>query len=285
MVGDLATGFPLCVHEVKIMSPKRIDPSAVCGVVVFLVLAMFCTVPLNADETREKLRESDVASFLGNSRQMLVVLAPDWDNVHGMLQRYERQNDTAPWRAVGEPVAVSLGRSGQGWGRGLHPPDTALADEPEKREGDGRAPTGVFALTGGFAYNPEELAGAALPIARADQNLVCVDDPASRSYNVVTSGNVPDKDWESCENMLRTDHRYQYGIMVAHNQNPAQPGAGSCIFLHVEFSPGYETSGCTAMSPEAIKAVILWLDPDAVPLLVQLPEPVSARVKQDWGLP
>ncbi len=268
------------------MSTNRIASRAACGVVVCLALAMCFTVPLGAEEAREKNRKADAtAAFLSNSRQMLVVLAPDWGSVHGMLQRYERENDAATWRAVGEPVAVSLGRAGQGWGRGMHPPDTALADEPEKQEGDGRAPTGVFALTGGFAYNPEDLTGTALPVAHADQDLVCVDDPASRSYNVVTSRSMPDKDWNSFEDMLRTDHLYQYGIIVAHNQYPVQPGAGSCIFLHVERSPGYGTSGCTAMCPEAITEVIMWLDPAAKPTLAQFPEPVYARVKQAWNLP
>ncbi len=272
-------------QEVKKMNTNRIVSRAGCCVVLFLLVAMCFAVPLSADETREILSESDVAAFLSGSRQMLVVLAPDWSSVSGTLQRFEREDDFAPWRTVGEPVAISLGRAGQGWGRGLHPSGAALADEPEKREGDGRAPTGVFMLTGGFAYNPEDLNGTALPIAQADQDLVCVDDPASRYYNVVTSRNVPDKDWNSFEDMLRTDHRYQYGIMVAHNQDPALPGAGSCIFLHVEYSPGYETSGCTAMNPKAIQTVIMWLDPAAMPTLAQFPESVFARLKQAWGLP
>lgn len=268
------------------MSANRIASRVACGVGLFLALAMCFTVSLGAEETRENIRGVDgTATFLSNSRQMLVVLAADWGSIYGMLQRHERESDAAPWRPVGEPVAVSLGRSGQGWGRGLHPPDAGLADEPKKREGDGRAPTGVFALTGGFAYNPKELSGSALPIAHANQDLVCVDDPASRYYNVVTSKTVPDKDWTSFEDMLRTDHRYQYGIMVAHNQNPALPGAGSCIFLHVEYSPGYPTTGCTAMNPEAIKEVILWLDPDAKPTLAQFPEPIYAGIRQGWNLP
>ncbi len=267
------------------MKQNQIGLRTASGVVLFFVLVLCFGVLSEDGEATKNNDASDVTAFLSNSSQLLVVLTSDWGSIHGMLQRYERENVAATWRAVGEPVAVSLGRAGQGWGRGKHPPDAALADEPKKREGDGRAPTGIFALIGGFAYNPEDLTGAALSIAHADQNLVCVDDPASRYYNVVTSRNEPDKDWDSFENMLRTDHRYEYGIIVAHNQNPALPGAGSCIFLHVEFSPGYETTGCTAMSPEAIKDVIMWLDPDARPLLAQFPEPVYARVRHQWHLP
>ncbi len=234
----------------------------------------------------ETLRVHDASEgFLNGSRQILVVRTPDWDSVTGTMQRFQRTHGKAPWQAAGEPFPVNLGRAGQGWGRGLHPNGTALPGEPEKQEGDGRAPTGIFALTAGFAYDPSELAGAALHIVPVDHDLVCVDDPASRSYNALTSRSMPDKDWNSFEDMLRQDGLYRYGIIVAHNQNPARPGAGSCIFLHVEKAPGAGTAGCTSMAPEMIRSVILWLDPVAKPLLAQFPEPLYARVRQPWHLP
>lgn len=223
--------------------------------------------------------------LLEGSRQVLVVQTADWDSVTGTLQRYQRAQDLTPWLAVGEPFPVNLGRSGQGWGRGLHPSGAALPDEPQKQEGDGRAPTGVFALSTGFAYDPKDLAGAAMPIVLADQDLVCVDDPASRSYNALASRNAPDKDWNSFEDMLRQDDLYRYGVFVAHNQAPAVPGGGSCIFLHVENGPGSGTAGCTSMPLVTIREVILWLDPAAKPLLVQFPASVYTRVQQPWGLP
>jgi hypothetical protein len=46
-------------------------------------------------------------------------------------------------------VAVLLGGGGLAWGRGLHPDG---ADGAVKREGDRRAPPGVFALGSGFGY-------------------------------------------------------------------------------------------------------------------------------------
>lgn len=232
------------------------------------------------------IRSAGVAGdFLNGSRQILLVRTPDWSSVTGTLQRYQRAHDSAPWQAAGDPFPVNLGRAGQGWGRGLHPGDAALPDEPIKQEGDGRAPTGVFALPTGFAYDPSGLTGTALPIVLADQDLVCVDDPASRYYNSLTSRNVPDKDWNSSEDMLRQDDLYLYGITVAHNQDPPLPGAGSCIFLHVEKAPGAGTAGCTSMNPETIKTVIMWADPAARPLLAQFPESVYARVRQPWRLP
>ncbi len=224
-------------------------------------------------------------SPLEGARQLVTVLADGWNKVPAVLQRYERDGDTSPWKAAGKRVPVSLGRSGLGWGIGVHPKDAMLPGEPEKREGDGRAPAGVFELVSCFAYAPEELAGTAMPVLRADSELVCVDDASSRYYNEVFPRNVPDKDWNSAEDMLRKDGLYRYGVVVAHNMNPPLPGAGSCIFLHVERSPGAPTAGCTAMKQNALKELILWLDPAAKPMMAQFPKDVYERLRKEWRMP
>ena len=63
---------------------------------------------------------------------------------------------------------------------------------------------------------------------------------------------------------------YRYGIVVDHNGitdgSKSERGAGSCIFIHIKKVP---TAGCTAMSEDDIKTILLWLNPKANPLLVQ----------------
>ncbi len=217
------------------------------------------------------------------STQLLLCLAPDWDSPGGVLLRAER-DAAGGWRPVSTPLPVMLGQRGLAWGQGLHP---AMAGRT-KREGDGRAPAGVFAITALFGDAPADAplpAAFRLPYHPARRGLKCVDDPASTHYNcIVDAASVPD-DWASCEDMLRDDRRYELGAVVAHNTNPPVPGAGSCIFLHVWEAPGTPTAGCTAMALAHMQEIALWLDATRAPVLVQLPESEYARLRQAWGLP
>ena len=213
------------------------------------------------------------------SSQLLLSLSAHWNAAHGQLQRYERAAG-GDWEPVGAPVATVLGRCGMAWGRGLHPPVAG----PSKREGDGRAPAGVFAVTALFGDGPPA-AAFRLPYRPARPSLKCVDDPASAHYNCLVDTADTHPDWASCEDMLRPDRRYALGATVAHNTDPPAPGAGSCIFLHVWETPATPTAGCTAMALEDMRALALWLDAARAPLLVQLPAAEFARRQRAWGLP
>lgn len=222
---------------------------------------------------------------LADAGQLLLVRAHDWDSPHGVLRRYERHNDA--WLAAGPPVPVTLGRHGLGWGRGIAA--APQNQEPIKREGDGRAPAGVFHLQSLFGYAlPSDPAvhTLRLPYRPATATLECVDDSRSGHYNTLidrTQINRPD--WTSSESLLRPDELYRWGIVVGHNPPPARPGAGSCIFLHRWAAPDIPTSGCTAMAAESLQDLLPWLDPAKHPLLVQLPEAAYIRLKADWKLP
>jgi L,D-peptidoglycan transpeptidase YkuD (ErfK/YbiS/YcfS/YnhG family) len=219
------------------------------------------------------------------SRQLLLVLARGWDSAAGRLQRFERASLDDRWQRVGAAMAVSLGRSGLAWGRGRQPP---VEGGPQKGEGDGRAPAGVFALTALFGYAAPDspLAWAArLPYLAATADLKAIDDPASAHYNRIVDQSAVTPDWASCEDMLRSDGRYALGAVVAHNAEPVVPGAGSCIFLHVWEAPGVPTAGCTAMALVDMTALAGWLAAAAEPVLVQLPQAEYERWAAGWGLP
>ena len=82
-----------------------------------------------------------------DAQQLVMVTTADWNATTGTLQRYQRHGGS--WQAVGTATPITVGRAGSAWGIGLHP---AQGDGPQKQEGDGRAPAGVFAIGTAFGY-------------------------------------------------------------------------------------------------------------------------------------
>lgn len=211
------------------------------------------------------------------TRQVLLVTTADWQATEGNLQRFALHD--GQWQAIGSPIPVKVGRNGMAWGLGLH---QAQAGE-EKREGDGKAPAGIFRLGVAFGYTPEAPAGVAMPYRQATEYDYWVDAPASPDYNQWRTltpplPNDPKQHWTSFERMRRDDHQYELGLVVEHNTQPVVAGRGSAIFMHIWLDPHTPTSGCTAMQREDLLTVLQWLQPQAKPVLVQLPQPVL----QSW---
>lgn len=218
------------------------------------------------------------------ARQLILGVVDGWDAVPVQLARYERSSDGGAWKAVGAAWTGVVG-SGTAWGRGLHgegPP--AGQAGPEKQEGDGRSPAGVFALNGSYGYAKAPPAGARWPYTPVDASWHCVDDSASKAYGTIVDADEVAKDWSSSEKMRRRDALYTWVVDVAHN--PAHVAkAGSCIFLHVWRTENSPTVGCTAMPEPALERVLTWLDPAAHPVYVLLPSEAYGALAASWGLP
>ncbi|HEY0406729.1 MAG TPA: hypothetical protein VGC89_13440 [Pyrinomonadaceae bacterium] len=242
--------------------------------------------------SRAQTRAPKVRAPLARSRQLIVVTTPGWDSVQGTLRRFERAGARDEWRQAGDSFAVVVGRSGLGWGEGVvaipegRPVKKGTEDGPVKKEGDGRAPAGVFALGRAFGFDGSDEAGwVRLPYKPLTPTTECVDDTASSHYNlIVERGKVGAVDWNSSERM-RAVEGYRWGLVVLHNSAPPIAGRGSCIFLHIWAGPEHGTAGCTAMERTQLEALLRWLDPRKRPLLVQLPEEEYARLRADWRLP
>lgn len=217
-------------------------------------------------------------AFPAKHRQLVLVTSPDWDSPTGTLQLYERSGSS--WIPTGEKVAVVLGKRGLGWGRGLH---AAALPGPEKREGDGKAPAGIFAFGEAFGYQKDPPPGQKFPYRQATARDYWVDASSAADYNSWVripedKENEPKNYWPSVERMKRRDHLYALGLIVKHNMEPAIAGKGSAIFLHVWRSPGASTLGCTAMDEEELIHLLTWLDPDKHPLFIQVPERELGRL-------
>jgi D-alanyl-D-alanine dipeptidase len=142
------------------------------------------------------------------SQRLVLSLSESWGATAAQVRRYERSAAKAAWMPVGPEVTASLGRRGLGWGRGLHASDGLLG--PSKREGDGKAPAGVFDLRSATGYAATPPTGTKLPYRIATATLCCVDDTASAFYNQLVDEAQVKKDWSSAEDMRRPDDLYRW---------------------------------------------------------------------------
>lgn len=225
-----------------------------------------------------------LARPLDGAGQLVLVTVPDWQADTGILRRFERIDGR--WSAVAPPFAVTVGRNGSAWGLGLHQPQS---DGPQKREGDGKAPAGVFTIGSAFGYLPALDSG--LPYRAMQASDWCVDVSGSPLYNrIVSTEDVGvDAVKGSSEPMRRDLHLdgdpvYRKGFIIQHNSGNS-PGRGSCIFAHLWRAPGVPTAGCTAMPEPDMDALLAWLDADKHPLFALLPESEYRRLHESWQLP
>jgi len=197
--------------------------------------------------------------------QAILVTTPSWTSSDGTMRLYER--DAAGWKRVQFVSRVRVGRNGMAWGE-------PRAGAPAKREGDGKAPAGVFDLPIAFGKGPLSVPTVRYPYRPADERDYWVDGVADREYNTwqrIDAGpNDPKLRWTSVERMLLEPY-YDLGLVVAYNTDPVVKGRGSAIFMHLWKNPNEATAGCTSMSRETMVALLQWLDPTRRPMLVQMP--------------
>ncbi len=206
-----------------------------------------------------------LSTIITANEQIILVISKDFNASKAKLYTFEKIQKH--YQRVFTPFSVNLGRSGLGWGEGMETIEHKK-NEPQKREGDGRAPSGIFFLGNAFGYT--KTLKSKLHYTYADEKLICVDDFTHEKYNQVL--HVKNKnDIKSYENMRRTDNLYEIGVIVKHNEKNI-PSYGSCIFLHVERNTSSPTAGCTSMPKEKLSQLISWLDANKSPILIQIPQ-------------
>lgn len=253
---------------------------------VLLALLAACSVP-----PERALLALDLPTA---TTQVILSTTSGWNDPTATVRCFERSGEG--WQVVelGLPastipastipantIPANVGRSGLGWGLGMH----VDGEGPRKREGDGRAPAGIFSLGTAFGYAATAPAGMAMPYRQSTDRDYFVDASDSSVYNQwqsipIAEPNTPKERWSSCERMRRDDAVYELGMVVNHNTSDTIPGRGSAIFLHVWAGQSEPTSGCTAMSRDNLRRVMMWLRSDAQPLLVQVPSDELPRLQR-----
>jgi len=128
-----------------------------------------------------------------------------------------------------------------------------------KREGDGASPIGLWRVRRAYwrtdRGDKPETRLVLDPIVPDDGWCDAPEDPAYNQPVRLPYG-------ASAETMTRQDGLYDLVVVLGHNDDPPQPGAGSAIFLHCaspEFKP---TEGCVAIERDVLAALLQRLSPD-----------------------
>jgi len=217
------------------------------------------------------------------STQCVVGTAKDWNSSTVTLTTYEKRG--GGWVKTRGPWQGRLGKNGLVWGLGLHP---LPAGAKVKREGDLRAPAGVFRIGGAWGSHPKIEKHPKLFYRQVTPRDLWVEDPASPSYNKhLVIDRDPATPWEKKQQMKQNDYPHSLKLFIAHNAAPQiVPGKGSAIFFHIWRGGGTKpTAGCTTMDEPTLRDLLAWIDPNTQPLYVLLPASEYQSKKAAWNLP
>jgi len=184
---------------------------------------------------------------IGESEQLILATNRDSSSVLVTIHALERSNGF--WHPVFPTFPGSIGKMG-------------FAAIENKKEGDGKSPSGIFPLGIAFGYDPSVV--TKMPYRQATDDDFWVDDVNSEDYNKWVKGKPNAASWEK---MKRDDDQYKYGVVIEYNMHPIVKGKGSAIFLHV-WKAGQPTVGCVSMPEEMILRILPWLDPAKKPLII-----------------
>lgn len=214
---------------------------------IFLLTSYFSLLTIITTALAGEMPEP--LSGLDPSISQVVLVHGRFDAVPAQVSGWERQDGA--WKQVMAPVNAVLGRNG-------------LAPEGEKREGDGRTPSGIFALRRAFGYEANVTTG--LEYQPATEKDFWIDAPSSPFYNQWFSNEVAPT--VSHEVLRRPDDLYKYAIVIEYNTDPVVPGMGSAIFMHLWRGAGEPTAGCVAMAETDLLRLLRWLDSRRNPVII-----------------
>lgn len=215
---------------------------------VFLISNILLAQKNNSTIENALLIAKQSESNLQNVRQLLVVYNYQPESYSAFFVALEKVN--THWVVKQGPLQVGIGKKG-------------FALPLEKREGDGKSPTGIFRLGKLFTY--EKQLNTLLENQQTTKDDKWIDDPNSPDYNTYVKGITNAK---SHENLLLNNDAYKYCMVIEYNTNPIVKGMGSAIFFHLAIKKPLFTAGCVAIDEENMKSIVNWLDPKKTPTII-----------------
>jgi len=158
--------------------------------------------------------------------------------LHLIVQPLAARGEPAFAVWAGRPMACAIGRGG-------------LTES--KHEGDGKTPTGTFAMRA-ILWRPDRVRRpiSRLPAAALSPRAGWCTAPGNPAYNAPVLLPYP----APSEALWRHDHMYDLILILGYNDAPVRPGRGSAIFLHIA-SPGLApTAGCIALRRPDLEHVL-----------------------------
>ncbi len=191
---------------------------------------------------------NDSVSLPDSCRQLILVYNDRPERVSCVFRRYEKT--AGRWVEAVPPVRANVGRNG-------------IAPYREKREGDGRTPSGAYPM--GFAFGYVHDIVTAWPFVTVTKNHFWISDPEDADYNRMTTERPATDDFEY---LRRDDDAYKYAAVVEYNMRPVEKYRGSAIFFHIESGFDRGSAGCiTVTEPETVE-VLRWLAPGKAPYML-----------------
>ncbi len=244
------------VPKCKKLKPSRFKGEAMNFIFIMVLLPTLFSCPTYS--VKESGPSDDLSPFIkkfiahpttliGESEQLIFATNRDASSFRVTILALEKSKGV--WHLVFPAFAGSIGEKG-------------FAAIDNKREGDGKSPSGIFPLGIAFGYDPSFTTKMAYQQATDDD--FWVDDVNSEDYNKWVKGKPHAASWEK---MKRDDDQYKYGVVIEYNTNPIIKGKGSAIFLHV-WKHGGATLGCVSMPEEMVLKILGWLDPAKKPLII-----------------
>ena len=123
----------------------------------------------------------------------------------------------------------------------------------DKREGDQATPVGCFPLRVVY-YRSDRFSrpDTLLPVEAINPLDAWSDESTDPAYNSL----IRQPYETSFELMWREDHIYDIVVTIGYNDDPAVPGMGSAIFLHVARADYSPTQGCVAVSLDNLLRIL-----------------------------
>lgn len=239
-----------------------------------LLLLFFLTCSLTAQLPR-------------NCKQAVVGVSNGWNSSYVTLRLYEKRNGT--WQQIGSPWKGRLGRNGLAWGSGLN--RAIPSNAPQKKEGDKRAPAGIFKIGGAYGYAKSIRKNPKLFYRQITTKDLWVEDQRSPHYNKhLILDHEPRTKWEKKAQMRQGDYAHSLKLYIGHNDailgGKPVPGLGSAIFFHIWRGGGSKaTAGCTTMPEAKLKQLIASIDPNKNPVYILFPQREYQILRTKWRLP